>query len=72
MFNRLFFIKLFHSLVFFFMLACLFYILYAGVTATFNQALLVALAAIFIEGSVLIFNRWRCPLATLTEKCGAE
>ncbi len=72
MFNRVFFIKLFHTLIFFFMSACLLYILYAGVTKTFNWILLIAVIAIFIEGIALILNKWRCPLATLAEKYGAE
>ncbi len=54
------------------MLACLLYILYAGVTRTFNRVLLLAIAAIFIEGAALILNKWRCPLTTLAEKYGAE
>ena len=54
------------------MVACLLYILYAGVTTTFNRLLLIAIVAIFIEGGALIFNRWRCPLTTLAEKYGAE
>lgn len=54
------------------MSACLLYILYAGVTKTFNGILLIAVIAIFIEGTALILNKWRCPLATLAEKYGAE
>ncbi len=54
------------------MLACLLYILYAGMTRTFNRVLLIAIVAIFTEGAVLILNKWRCPLATLAEKYGAE
>jgi hypothetical protein len=54
------------------MVACLLCILYAGVTATFNWLLLIAMVAIFIEGGALILNRWRCPLTTLAEKYGAE
>ena len=54
------------------MVVCLFYILCAGVTGTFNLVLLVAVAAIFAEGAALILNKWRCPLTTLAEKYGAE
>ncbi len=54
------------------MSACLFYILYAGVTKTFNWILLMAVIAIFVEGTALILNKWRCPLASLAEKYGAE
>ena len=54
------------------MVACLGYILYSGVTATFNLVLLLAIIAIFTEDGVLILNRWRCPLTTSTEKHGVE
>ncbi len=70
--RKLFLFRLFHSLVFWFMLACLVYILYCGVTGTFNLFLLVALIAVLTEGVVLILNRWRCPLTALAEKLGAE
>ncbi|MFC2021398.1 hypothetical protein ACFLU1_06445 [Chloroflexota bacterium] len=72
MLDRLLVIKVFHSLIAFFMLGCLFYILYAGITATFNWFLPVAIVAIFIEGGALILNEWRCPLTTLAENWGAE
>ena len=53
------------------MFACLLYVLYAAVSRTFNWILLIAIVAIFIEGAALILNRWRCPLTTLAERCGA-
>ncbi len=34
--------------------------------------LLIAIIAILIEGLALILNKWRCPLASLAEKYGAE
>jgi len=70
--NRLFFIKLFHSVIAFFMLGCLFYIFYAGITATFNWLLIVAVITIIIEGIAILLNGWRCPLTTLAERWGAE
>lgn len=66
-----FFIKFFHTLVFFFMAACLIYILYCGLTATFNCFLVVAISAILTEGIVLICNGWRCPFTMLAQKYGA-
>jgi len=71
MLNRLFVIKVVHTVVFYFMCACLLYILYCGITGTFNWALLVAIAAIFLEGLALLLNRGRCPFTTLAEKHGA-
>ena len=72
MLDKIFFIKLVHSLIFFLMVGCLAYILYSGITKTFNGVLLFALIAFLIEGITLIINRWRCPLTTLAEKYGAE
>jgi hypothetical protein len=72
MLNIGFFIKAFHSLIFFFMSGCLIYIFYAGITRTFNMILLIAIIAILTEGLVLIFNKWRCPLTSFAEKYGAE
>lgn len=70
--TRLLLLKWFHSIIAFFMIVCLIYILYAGVTATFNVALLIAVATILIEGAAISLNKWRCPLTTLAEKHGAE
>ena len=72
MLNRLFVIKSFHTLMFFFMSVCLLYILYAGVTRTINWVLLVAIVVIFVEGMALLVNKGRCPLTTLAEKYGAD
>ncbi len=69
--NKLFLIKLTHTIIFFFMSACLIYVLYCGITRTYNWTLLVALSAILIEGLALLINRGRCPLTTLAEKKGA-
>ncbi|HJX12212.1 MAG TPA: hypothetical protein VJ377_01655 [Dehalococcoidales bacterium] len=70
--KRVFYIKLVHSVVFLFMVFSLFYILYCAVTRTYNWWLLGAIAAIFLEGLVLIISGWRCPFTTLAEKYGAE
>ncbi|MFC1953551.1 hypothetical protein ACFLWR_05425 [Chloroflexota bacterium] len=70
--DRLLLIKLFHSVIAFFMLGCLVYILYAGITANFNRFLWVAVITITIEGTAILLNNWRCPLTTLAEKWGAK
>jgi len=68
----LFLIKFVHSAIFFFQVVCLFYLLYCGITRTYNWMLLVALSSIIINGLALLFNRGRCPFTTLAEKLGAE
>jgi len=70
--NKLLFIKLIHTAVFVFMSACLVYILYCGITRTYNWTLLLAISAILINGLALLLNRFRCPLTTLARKYGAE
>ena len=47
--NKIFFIKLVHTFIFVFMVACLVYILYSGITKIFNWVLLLAIIAILIE-----------------------
>ncbi len=68
--NKLFIIKLTHTVIFLFMSACVVYILYAGITRTYNWHLFAAISAVFIEGLVLIIYRWQCPLTELTRKYG--
>ena len=68
--NKLFIIKLIHTTIFLFMSACVVYILYAGITRTYNWYLLTAISAVLIEGLVLIIYRWQCPLTELARKYG--
>ena len=70
--NKIFYIKLVHSIIFWFMAACLLYILYCGITRTFNWTLLLAISAILIEGLVLLFNHWQCPFTNLAKEYGDE
>jgi len=68
--KRIFYIKLFHSIIFLFMVACLAYIFYCAVVGRYDWTLLVALSAIVFEGLVLLINRGRCPFTNLAEKYG--
>ena len=70
--RRIFWIKFAHSFAFWFMFACFVYNIYAAVTAIFNWVLFITVGTHLIEGVVLIFNRWTCPLRTMAENCGAE
>jgi hypothetical protein len=69
--TALFYLKLAHTVIFFYMCACLAYILYAGLARDFGWLLIVAIASIVGEGLALMLNRGRCPLTTLAEKRGA-
>lgn len=44
------------------------YILYAGITQTFNTILWASIALLIFESAVLIANRWTCPLTPLAMK----
>jgi hypothetical protein len=69
--RKIFIIKLVHSAIFIFMVACLVYMLYCAIARRYDWTLLIAMAAIFFEGLALLLNHWRCPLTTFAEKCGA-
>ena len=65
-------IKAIHSLIFFYMAACLVYILYAAIAGDFSVILVIALLSIVFEGAVLLLNKGTCPLRSLAEKYGSE
>ena len=71
MLNKLFLVKFIHTMIFFFLAACLSYTFYAGITKTYDWVLLVAIGAIFTDGIAVAVNRRRCPLTSLAEKYGA-
>lgn len=62
------FIKLTHTVIWAVMALATFYILYAGVTNTFDTLLLVSIGLLTLETLVLLHNRWTCPLTPLAEK----
>jgi|SRR3989339_158017 len=61
-------IKFTHTIIWVIMAFSSFYILYAGITKTFNIILFISIILLFIETIVLLFNRWSCPLTPLAEK----
>lgn len=69
--RRLFVIKVVHSIVFWFQVACLAYLAYAGVTRSFGWPLLVPIGSILLNGLLLLLNHGRCPFTTLAERQGA-
>ena len=70
--KKVFIIKLIHSILFIFLVLCLFYILYCAIAGRYDWTLWVALGTILAEGLVLILNRWQCPLTNLAKKYGDE
>ncbi len=61
-------IKIIHTFIWAIMASAVFYILYAGITGTFNAALWVSVGLILIETAVLIVNKWTCPLTPAAMK----
>lgn len=65
-------IKLIHTLIWAVMALASFYILYAGLTNTFNSILYISIFLLVTETIVLLFNKWTCPLTPLAKKYTSE
>ena len=65
-------IKFVHTLVWVIMATATLYIIYAGVTNTFNTTLTISIFLLTLETLVLLFNKWKCPLTPLAEKYTSE
>ena len=72
MLNRLFLVKFVHSLIFWWQVACLAYLAFAGITRSYNIFVPIAVASILFNGLLLLLNKGRCPFTTLAESQGAE
>jgi hypothetical protein len=49
-----------------------FYVLYAGLTKTFNFVLWLCAGLMLLETLVLLVNKWTCPLTPMAAKYTAE
>ncbi|MCA9912105.1 MAG: hypothetical protein KC496_02095 [Anaerolineae bacterium] len=58
----LFVVKFLHTLVFLFMSACIFYMLYCGITGEITPLLWFAIGATLLETAVYALNGFRCPM----------
>jgi len=65
------FIKVVHTVIFFFLSGCVGMVLYSAIADRITPGTWVAFGLVCIEGAVLVSNGWRCPLATYTERLGA-
>lgn len=61
-------IKLVHSLIWLIMALASIYILYAGITNTFNSILLVCIILLISEILILVYYKWSCPLTFIAER----
>jgi len=71
MFRSLTFIKLAHTLAFFVLSIANLIVLYSALSGHISTVTWIAFALCLIEGVVLMFNDWRCPLRIYAENIGA-
>lgn len=66
--NRLVAIKILHTLIWIFMVAVIFYVLYSGFFNQINNFTWIGIAIILLEGIVLMLFSIQCPLTVLARK----
>jgi hypothetical protein len=71
MLRSLIFIKVVHSLAFWFLSVANLIVLSSALSGRISTLTWVALGVLLIEGIVLILNGWQCPLRTYAEDIGA-
>lgn len=65
-------VKVIHTILFFILNWCVFYILYSGIVNRITGWTKLAIILMVLEGIILIFNNWRCPLRDIAERLGAK
>ena len=70
--HKLFIIKFIHSLIFWWQVICLGYLLFACITASFNILVLLAIISILLNGLLLLINKGRCPFTSMAEREGSK
>jgi hypothetical protein len=65
-------IRFFHALVFIVLMACLAYALYSAINDRITPWTWIAIGLIFVEGLILLYFKWQCPLTTWAENRGAK
>lgn len=65
-------IRWIHSLIFLFLMVCLGYAIYSAISGVITFWTWAALLIVFIEGLVLLYFDWQCPLTVLAERQGAD
>ena len=66
--NKLFWIKLAHTLIWVFFVVVIFYVLYSGITGKINTYTWVGIGLVIGEGVVLLIFKMFCPLTILARK----
>ena len=68
--QKLFWIRLFHTVIIAGMTTFILYVFYAGLSGTRGNFLIVSITAVVIEGIVLLLNKGQCPLTKWAIKYG--
>lgn len=63
--NKLFLIKLIHTLIWVFYVAIILYVLYSGIMNAVTIYSWIAISLVIFEGFVLMLFQWKCPLTVL-------
>jgi hypothetical protein len=66
--KKLFYLKLMHTIIWFFYVLIISYIFYAGIYNKINLYLWIAIGLVIIEGIILIIFKGKCPLTVLGYK----
>lgn len=69
--RTVFYIKLFHSLLFFLIAICVGYLLYSTLTGHITTLTWISFAVAAGEGVILVLYDWHCPLTLWAEEHGA-
>lgn len=70
--QKIFWIKLVHTIIYLVMVVGIFYILYAGITKTYDIWLYISLGLLVVETVVYYGNGQKCPFTDLAKKYGDE
>jgi len=66
--EKLFVIKLVHTLIWAFFISVIFYILYSGISNKINSFTWIAIVVVIAEGIILIIFKMFCPLTLIARK----
>ena len=66
--DKLFLVKLLHTLIWAFFVSAIFYIVYSGVADRINFLTWICIGLILLEGAVLLLFKMACPLTLVARK----
>ena len=66
--DKLYMIKLIHTIIWGIFVVAILYVLYAGIFDRITKLVWICIAAVLIEAIVLLVNRWKCPFTLMGYK----